>query len=94
MIVQPSMAVQKKKRQDYASLLVLEASTSDIRPAVWKNNLSGHKSNKEGKDFKTLKRRINYMMKEKEKKGCYKRGIMGGSVGVDSCGECWDDNGV
>lgn len=56
-------------------LLVLEASTSDIRPAVWKNNLSGHKNNKEGKDFKTLKRRITYMMKEK-RKGMLQRGIM------------------
>lgn len=42
----------QRKRQDYANLLVLEAATSDIRPAVWKNNLSGHKSNKEGKDLK------------------------------------------
>lgn len=77
-IVSDSAAVDgctKEKRQDYASLLVLEASTSDIRPAVWKNNLSGHKSNKEGKVFKTLKRRINYMMKEK-RKGMLQRGIM------------------
>ena len=77
-IVSDSAAVDgctKEKRQDYASLLVLEAATSDIRPAVWKNNLSGHKNNKEGKDFKTLKRRINYMMKEK-KKGLLQRGIM------------------
>ena len=69
-IVSDSVAVDgctKEKRQDYAKLLVLEASTSDIRPAVWKNNLSGHKNNKEGKDFKTLKRRITYMMKEKRK---------------------------
>ena len=57
-IVSDSAAVDgctKEKRQDYANLLVLEAATSDIRPAVWKNNLSGHKRNKEGKDFKTLK---------------------------------------
>lgn len=77
-IVSDSAAVDgctKEKRQDYTNLLVLEASTSDIRPAVWKNNLSGHKSNKEGKDFKTLKRRINYMMKEK-RKGMLQRGIM------------------
>lgn len=77
-IVSDSAAVDgctKEKRQDYASLLVLEAATSDIRPAVWKNNLSGHKNNKEGKDFKTLKRRINYMMKEK-RKGMLQRGIM------------------
>ena len=77
-IVSDSVAVDgctKEKRQDYASLLVLEASTSDIRPAVWKNNLSGHKNNKEGKDFKTLKRRINYMMKGK-RKGILQRGIM------------------
>ena len=77
-IVSDSVAVDgctKEKRQDYASLLVLEAATSDIRPAVWKNNLSGHKNNKEGKDFKTLKRRINYMMKGK-RKGILQRGIM------------------
>ena len=77
-IVSDSAAVDgctKEKRQDYASLLVLEASTSDIRPAVWKNNLSGHKNNKEGKDFKTLKRRITYMMKEK-RQGMLQRGIM------------------
>ncbi len=77
-IVSDSVAVEgcpKEKRQDYANLLVLEASTSDIRPAVWKNNLSGHKKDKEGKDFKTLKRRINYMMKEK-RKGRLQRGIM------------------
>ena len=77
-IVSDSAAVDgctKEKRQDYANLLVLEAATSDIRPAVWKNNLSGHKNYKEGKDFKTLKRRINYMMKEK-RKGMLQRGIM------------------
>lgn len=77
-IVSDSVAVDgctKEKRQDYASLLVLEAAISDIRPAVWKNNLSGHKNNKEGKDFKTLKRRITYMMKEK-RKGMLQRGIM------------------
>ena len=77
-IVSDSAAVDgctKEKRQDYANLLVLEAATSDIRPAVWKNNLSGHKNNKEGKDFKTLKRRINYMMKGK-RKGILQRGIM------------------
>ena len=58
-IVSDSVAVDgctKEKRQDYASLLVLEAATSDIRPAVWKNNLSGHKNNKEGKDFKNIKK--------------------------------------
>lgn len=77
-IVSDSVAVDgctKEKRQDCASLLVLEAAISDIRPAVWKNNLSGHKNNKEGKDFKTLKRRITYMMKEK-RKGMLQRGIM------------------
>lgn len=77
-IVSESAAVEgcsKEKRKDYAKLLVLEASTSDIRPVVWKNNLSGHKKDKEGKDFKTLKRRINYMMKEK-RKGLLQRGIM------------------
>ena len=77
-IVSDSSAVEgypKDKRKDYAKLLVLEASTSDIRPVVWKNNLSGHKKDKEGKDFKTIKRRINYMMKEK-RKGLLQRGIM------------------
>lgn len=77
-IVSDSAAVEgcpKEKRKDYAKLLVLEASTSDIRPVVWKNNLSGHNKDKEGKDFKTIKRRINYMMKEK-RKGLLQRGIM------------------
>lgn len=77
-IVSDSAAVEgcsKEKRKDYAKLLVLEASTPDIRPVVWKNNLSGHKKDKEGKDFKTIKRRINYMMKEK-RKGLLQRGIM------------------
>ena len=77
-IVSDSAAVEgctKEKRKDYAKLLVVEASTSDIRPVVWKNNLSGHKKDKEGKDFKTIKRRINYMMKEK-RKGLLQRGIM------------------
>ena len=77
-IVSDSVAVEgcsKEKRKDYAKLLVLEDSTSDIRPVVWKNNLSGHKKDKEGKNFKTLKRRINYMMKEK-RKGLLQRGIM------------------
>ncbi|RHT05263.1 hypothetical protein DW903_02245 [Ruminococcus sp. AM42-10AC] len=77
-IVSDSVAVDgcpKEKRKDYAKLLVLEASASDIRPVVWKNNLSGHKNAKEGKNFKTLKRRINYMMKMK-KKGILQRGIM------------------
>lgn len=77
-IVSDSAAVEgctKEKRKDYAKLLVLEASTSDIRPVVWKNNLSGHEKAKEGKDFKTIKRRINYMMKEK-RKGLLQRGIM------------------
>ena len=64
----------KEKRRDYATLLVLEASTSDILPVVWKNNLSGHKK-KNGKDMKVLKRRITYMMKEK-KKGLLQRGLM------------------
>ena len=76
-IVSDSAAVDgcsKQKRQDYATLLVLEASTSDILPVVWKNNLSGHKKNN-GKDMKVLKRRINYMMKEK-RKGILQRGIM------------------
>ena len=78
-IVSDSAAVEgctKEKRQDYASMLVLEASTSDIFPVVWKNNLSGHKNKKNnGKNMKVLKRRINYMMKEK-RKGLLQRGIM------------------
>ena len=78
-IVSDSAAVEgctKEKRQDYATLLVLEASTSDIFPVVWKNNLSGHKDKKNnGKNMKVLKRRINYMMKEK-RKGLLQRGIM------------------
>ena len=76
-IVSDSAAVEgcpKEKRKKYAELLVLEASTSDIRPVVWKNNLSGDKK-KAGKDAKVLKRRINYMMKEK-KKGLLQRGLM------------------
>lgn len=76
-IVSDSAAVDgcsKEKRRDYATLLVLEASTSDILPVVWKNNLSGHKK-KNGNDMKVLKRRITYMMKEK-KKGLLQRGIM------------------
>ena len=78
-IVSDSAAVDgcsKEKRRDYATLLVLEASTSDIFPVVWKNNLSGHKDKKNnGKNMKVLKRRINYMMKEK-RKGLLQRGIM------------------
>ena len=78
-IVSDSVAVDgctKEKRQDYARLLVLEASTSDIFPVVWKNNLSGYKDKKNnGKNMKVLKRRINYMMKEK-RKGLLQRGIM------------------
>ena len=76
-VVSDSAAVKgcpKEKRKNYAKLLVLEASTSDIRPVVWKNNLSGGKK-KAGKDMKVLKRRINYMMKEK-KKGLLQRGLM------------------
>ena len=76
-IVSDSIAVDgctEQKRKDYATLLVLQASTSDVRPVVWKNNLSVHKK-KDGKEVKILKRRINYMMKEK-KKGLLQRGIM------------------
>lgn len=76
-IVSNSIAVDgctEQKRKDYATLLVLQASTSDVRPVVWKNNLSVHKK-KDGKEVKILKRRINYMMKEK-KKGLLQRGIM------------------
>ena len=76
-IVSDSIAVDgctEQKRKDYATLLVLQASTSDVRPVVWKNNLSVHKK-KDGKEVKILKRRINYMMKEK-KKVLLQRGIM------------------
>ena len=76
-IVSDSIAVDgctEQKRKDYATLLVLQASTSDVRPVVWKNNLSVHKK-KGGKEVKILKRRINYMMKEK-RKGLLQRGIM------------------
>ena len=76
-IVSDSIAVDgctEQKRKDYATLLVLQDSTSDVRPVVWKNNLSVHKK-KDGKEVKILKRRINYMMKEK-KKGLLQRGIM------------------
>lgn len=76
-IVSDSIAVDgctEQKRKDYATLLVLQASTSDVRPVVWKNILSVHKK-KDGKEVKILKRRINYMMKEK-KKGLLQRGIM------------------
>ena len=54
-IVSDSVAVEgcsKEKRKDYAKLLVLEASTSDIRPVVWKNNLSGHKKTKKERILK------------------------------------------
>ena len=64
----------KEKRRDYARLLVLEASTADTLPTVWKNNLSGFKQ-KDGKAMNIIKRRINYMMKEK-RKGLLQRGIM------------------
>ena len=64
----------KEKRRDYARLLVLEASTADTLPTVWKNNLSGFKQ-KDGKAMNIIKRRINHMMKEK-RKGLLQRGIM------------------
>lgn len=76
-IVSDSTAVDgctKEKRLDYARLLILEASTKDELPTVWKNNLSGLKK-KEGKAKNIIKRRINYMMKEK-RKGLLQRGIM------------------
>ena len=64
----------KERRKDYAILLVNEASTPDKNPVMWKNNLFSNKK-KSGKNMKILKRRINYMMKEK-KKGLLQRGIM------------------
>ncbi len=76
-IVSDSAAVEgctKEKRLDYARLLVLEASAADVLPIVWKNNLSGLKR-KEGKAKNIIKRRINYMMKEK-RKGLLQRGLM------------------
>ena len=76
-IVSDSAAVQgctKERRKDYAILLVTEASTPDKNPVMWKNNLFSNKK-KSGKNMKILKRRINYMMKEK-KKGLLQRGIM------------------
>ena len=76
-IVSDSAAVQgctKERRKDYAILLVTEASTPDKNPVMWKNNLFSNKKKSE-KNKKILKRRINYMMKEK-KKGLLQRGIM------------------
>ena len=76
-IVSDSAAAEgclKERRKDYATLLVNEASTPDKNPVMWKNNLFSNKK-KSGKNMKILKRRINYMMKEK-KKGLLQRGIM------------------
>lgn len=76
-IVSDGAAVEgcdKETRRAYATLLVLLDSTPDILPAVWKNNLSGHKK-KSGRAMNIIKRRINYMMKEK-RKGLLQRGIM------------------
>ena len=76
-IVSDGAAVEgcdKETRRAYATLLVLLASTPDIFPAVWKNNLSGHKK-KSGRAMNIIKRRINYMMKGK-RKGLLQRGIM------------------
>lgn len=76
-IVSDSAAVEgclKECRKDYATLLVNEVSTPDKNPVMWKNNLFSNKK-KSGKNMKILKRRIDYMMKEK-KKGLLQRGIM------------------
>lgn len=76
-IVSDSAAVEgclKECRKDYSTLLVNEASTPDKNPVMWKNNLFSNKK-KSGKNMKILKRRIDYMMKEK-KKGLLQRGIM------------------
>ena len=57
-IVSDSVAVDgctEEKRKDYATLLVLQASTSDVRPVVWKNNLSVHKNVKTEKNVKIIK---------------------------------------
>ena len=91
--MQPFDGCTKEKRQDYASLLVLEASTSDIRPAVWKITFPDIKTIKEGNDFKTLKRRINYMMKEK-RKGMLQRGIMVAVSALTVVASCWDGDGI
>lgn len=75
-IISDSTAVEgclKEQRKAYASLLVSEASTPDKNPVMWKNNLFGKKKNE--KNMVILKRRINYMMKEK-RKGLLQRGIM------------------
>lgn len=76
-IISDSAAIEgclKEQRKAYATLLVNEASTPDKNPVMWKNNLFSNKK-KSGKNMKILKRRINYMMKEK-KKGLLQRGIM------------------
>ena len=76
-IVSDSAAVEgclKERRKNYATLLVNEASIPDKNPVMWKNNLFSNKK-KNGKNMKILKRRINYMMKEK-RKGLLQRGIM------------------
>lgn len=76
-IVSDSAAVEgclKECRKNYATLLVNEASIPDKNPVMWKNNLFSNKK-KSGKNMKILKRRINYMMKEK-RKGLLQRGIM------------------
>ena len=76
-IVSDSAAVEgclKERRKNYATLLVNEASIPDKNPVMWKNNLFSNKK-KSGKNMKILKRRINYMMKEK-RKGMLQRGIM------------------
>lgn len=75
-IISDSTAVEgclKEQRKAYASLLVSEASTPDKNPVMWKNNLFGKKKNE--KNMVILKRRINYMMKEK-RKGLLQRGII------------------
>ena len=59
--------------KSYARLLVEESTIREKVPAVWKNNLSGHR--KEGKAMQIIKRRINYMM-QKKKNGWLQKGIM------------------
>lgn len=63
----------KEKIKSYAMLLIEEATTPEILPVVWKNNLSGYK--KQGKTMKIIKRRISYMM-QKKKRGRLQKGIM------------------
>ena len=94
-IVSDSTAVKgcsKEKRRDYATLLVLEASTSDILPVVWKNNLSGHKK-KNGKDMKVLKKE-DYLHDEGKEERVVTERAYGSGVCADDCGGSWNGVGL